>query len=232
MNVVLLSPHPDDVAYSLGGMLANQPFPGATLISVFTQSCYTILPGPWSARHVTELRRSEDEAYARMHGLALEHVGLPDSAMLGMGDVEQLSADEQNDARRPAVRRALARILTGAEILVTPLSLGGHIDHRLVTSVVRELTCEGTINVARHLAYEDLPYASELDLPQLTRIAQRTLGPTATCKSFSIDLRAKCAAVAVYRSQLQPAEIAAFEAHGLRVAAGGCPAERLWEASA
>jgi LmbE family N-acetylglucosaminyl deacetylase len=226
MRAVLLSPHVDDVAYSIGGWLAQRPFTCARLVSVFTTSCYTFDRALRDIEAVTRLRRAEDEAYAAAYGLALEHLGLPDSSILGMTDLDQRSASDLDDPRRETARAALAGALTGCELVVTPLALGGHVDHRLVASLVGELVADGKLPAERCLAYEDLPYANEVSLVEIAVTVARVLGSAARPQAIAIDLAAKRRAAELFGTQLQPSELVAIEAHAYRFGCG--PVERIW----
>jgi LmbE family N-acetylglucosaminyl deacetylase len=224
MKVVLLSPHPDDIAFSLGGWLAQRPFAAGSprLVTVFSTSRYTT-GALRDVATVTRLRRVEDEVYAAAHGLQLEHLGLPDSSVLGMTDDDQQTASMVDDPRRDETRAAVARAVRGADLVLGPLALGGHIDHRLVAAALRELHDE------RCAYYEDLPYGAVFALSEIAAAAEAALGAAPTATALPIDLASKRTAIAAFGSQLQASEVAAIEAHAQRLDPGG-PVERLWHA--
>lgn len=224
MNVVLLSPHPDDIAFSLGGWLVRRPLAAGAprLVTVFSTSRYTT-GALDDVSTVTRLRRAEDEAYAAAHGLALAHLGLPDSSVLGMTDDDQRTASASDDPRRDATRAAVARAVGDADLVLGPLALGGHIDHRLVAAALRELRGDGCAY------YEDLPYAAGFSVSEIAAAAEAALGAAARAIALPIDLASKRTAIAAYGSQLQASEVAAIEAHAQRLGAGR-PVERVWHA--
>lgn len=244
---VVLSPHLDDAALSLGGTIARwtaarerilvvtvaagSPPPGASLSS-FAASLHRAW-GIGSA-DVVALRRREDEAAMAILGADAERLErldavyrLPqrydgDAALLGEPALEdRLGLDLASD---------LAPILAAspqAEILA-PLAVGGHVDHRVVHRVATELARQG-----REVCfYEDFPYAAR---PSAVEDRRAAIG--STLEPVTLDIAAtldrKVAAVLAYASQIdalfggiEPAR-AAILAYAQAIGSG-VPAERIW----
>lgn len=246
---IVLSPHLDDAALSLGGSIARwtsagerilvvtvaaaSPSPLA-LLSPFAESLHRAW-GVGSA-DVVALRRREDEAAMAILGAEAARLSrldavyrLPqrydeEAALLGEPALEdRLGLDLALD---------LAPILAAspqAEILA-PLAVGGHVDHRIVHRVAIELAQQG-----REVGfYEDFPYAAR---PRAVEERRAALG--LALEPVSVDIAAtierKVDAVLAYASQIDAlfggseAARAAILAHAQEVGEGGL-AERTWRA--
>jgi LmbE family N-acetylglucosaminyl deacetylase len=176
---VYLSPHPDDVAISCGGLVWEQAHSGdrvsiwticagdppAGLLSPFAQG----LERRWQTGHeASSLRRAEDAASCNVLGASWRHFPFPDCIYRSSPvDGTALYASEEalfgplHPSEQPLVAE-LCRLLeealpTGAQV-VCPLAVGGHVDHRLTRSVAEA--------VARRLRrplwyFADYPYAAK-----------------------------------------------------------------------
>lgn len=244
---IVLSPHLDDAALSLGGSIARwtaagerilivtvaagSPSPGVALSS-FAESLHRAW-GVGSA-DVVALRRREDEAAVGILGAEaqwLERLDavyrLPqrydgDDALVGEPALEdRLGVDLALD---------LVPILAAspqAEILA-PLGVGGHVDHRVVHRVAVELAWRG-----REVGfYEDFPYAAR-PLAVEERRAAVAVELEAVIVDIAATLDRKVAAVLAYASQVEALfggieeGRAAILAYAQEVGSGGC-AERIW----
>jgi LmbE family N-acetylglucosaminyl deacetylase len=247
---VVLSPHLDDAALSLGGSIARftaagervlvitvaagSPSPGSALGS-FAESLHQA----WGVGSVdvVALRRREDEAAMAILGaeaLRLERLDavyrLPqrydtEAALLGEPALEdRLGLDLALD---------LAAILDASPraVILAPLAVGGHVDHRVVHDVALELWRSG-----RELCfYEDFPYAARpLSVEERRAAIGVDLEPVTL--DIAATLERKVAAVLAYESQIDvlfggiEAARAAILAHAQEVGQGG-PAERTWRAA-
>lgn len=141
MHILVLSPHPDDAVWSLGGWLARQRQNGhaVTVMTIFDGDPDTVPPqaDAWRQASLTALRRQED-------ALALDHLGarrlslgLIDAALRTDADGRFLYATpsalfvplpDDLSAARDGVAAGLAA--TGPwDLLVAPAGFGGHVDH-------------------------------------------------------------------------------------------------------
>ncbi|MEU7725115.1 PIG-L family deacetylase [Streptomyces sp. NPDC040724] len=170
-RTLLVSPHPDDVAYSCGGLLAAVGRPAhATLLTVFTRSAWA-LPRRLrraGARVISAQRRQEELRYCRMRGLA-EYwpLGFADASLRGYDDVAEVSSPLEADGMRDAVEEAVADAVgrSDADTVLAPAAVGGHIDHLLVHGAVHGAAREGALV----LFYEDLPYAGQHEAAAVER---------------------------------------------------------------
>jgi LmbE family N-acetylglucosaminyl deacetylase len=162
---LFLSPHADDVCFSLGGMLARTG--GGILITVFTRSCFapglTIACEDTSVREqiVTPIRESEDQAFCERVDMSLIRLDLSEPRLRGQPPRGFPTQDEIN-----RVDEALAPLLglavenPGRKVtLYIPAGIGEHRDHIAVATFgLRNRSA--LMNGVRLRFYEDLPYAA------------------------------------------------------------------------
>ena len=177
MDWIYLSPHLDDVALSCGGLVKEQTLasdqtqvwticagdPPAQSVSGFAES----LHDRWQIdQEPGDLRRCEDIASCQVMGAAYRHFTLPDCIYrLGPANTPQaglpLYTSEESLWLPPheAESNLLAELTQELRLafpancqIVCPLTLGGHVDHRL--------TRQAAENAASRLwYYADYPYA-------------------------------------------------------------------------
>ena len=123
LQVLAVSPHPDDAAFSAGATLATIVAHGhrVTLVTAFT--------GPTDSGDETmAARRIEDmQAAARLGVQRLVHLPFPEAH--GRGYENVTGALRPDDDIAPDLRAALD-VLGGFDLVLAPLALGEHVDHR------------------------------------------------------------------------------------------------------
>lgn len=204
LNLLVLSPHRGDAAFSLALSLAAWIRDGhnVTILNAFTRS----LDAPFSdagflhendrLSFVSAMRKKEDEAFLRhLPGAIMVDANIKDAPLrLHIPDdvVFEIPLDP-NDGALVKIRKFLNRHLALPNAaFVLPLGLGGHIDHRVAReaaqSLVADLPCA---------FYEDLPHAfRETDIP-----FQAELTPIVPESPNSLDWKRK--AILLYNSQIQ-----------------------------
>ncbi len=169
-DVVAVSPHLDDAAFSVGGTLALLAGAGARvrLLTVYTASvpdpqgfalaCQLDKGLPADADYMA-LRRAEDAAATAALGVRGEHLPLVEAPHRGYGSAAALFGPVlPGDADQP--ERVLAA-LEGAlgdgapDLLLGPLALGEHVDHRHVRDAVLALAARRGVPVR---LWRDTPY--------------------------------------------------------------------------
>lgn len=173
MKLVVVSPHRDDAAFSLGLALETWIRDGhtVTVLNCFTQSSYA----PYSdveAVHandrtsfVSALRKREDQAWNKLLGdrLRFYDLDLLDAPLrLNCSTEEVLTvAIRPGDRALARVQGAIAKLVGHATQertwVVAPLAMGGHIDHRIVHQAALQALAAEDAPLA---LYEDLPYAA------------------------------------------------------------------------
>ncbi len=170
---IFLSPHLDDVALSCGGLIWQQVQAGAR-VEIWTICAGDPPPGekPPFAQSLEErwrtgiesmdARRQEDEAACAQLGAIPVNFDLPDCIYRRLPDGRPLVNGEDDlwqplpPGEQPLVERLAGQLATRLPRrcrLAVPLSLGNHIDHRLVRAAA--------LRLQRPLHfYADYPYAS------------------------------------------------------------------------
>jgi len=210
MQWIYLSPHLDDVALSLGGLLweqaaagesayvwticAGDPPPGP--LSPFAES----LHGRWGAgREAIARRRAEDIESCAILGAAYRHFPIPDCIYRRSeqsGEYLYASEDSLNGPLHPdeqslvwVLRKILKAALTPGVRLVCPIGLGDHVGHRLTRTAADGL---------------DIPLWYYADYPYVRRISNwepKNLEPTVYPISAE-GIAAWQDSVAAHRSQI------------------------------
>ena len=168
MHVVVLSPHRDDAAFSCGLFLIAllRADSTITIVNVFTVSDYA----PYLAEigsdriaQVTLERAHEDfrfceeiiqHATVDRERVCLIDLGLQDAPLRRSMPTEQVLTTEPGDKEIEQLATLLAN-LPAAGIVLVPLALGGHVDHRLVRDVAVHIYPSDVL-----VFYEDLPYVA------------------------------------------------------------------------
>ncbi len=124
LQVLAVSPHLDDAAFSAGATLATLIAHGhrVTLVTAFSAA------GDPAADDMMALRRVEDmQAAARLGVQRLVHLPFAEAQDRGYDDVTGPLRDDDDVA--PDVRAALD-VLGSFDLVLAPLALGEHVDHR------------------------------------------------------------------------------------------------------
>lgn len=231
-GTVFLSPHIDDVAYSLGAALLSSLCKAGRIVNVFTISNCTADDRPLTTRVITELRKREEADFiAHLPGsYEAEHLDRVDAPLrLGISDADVFDARlDASGFECDELQEQLALCLPDAPLLVAPLGLGGHIDHRITHNAAKALSHSGY----RTAYYEDMPYASQLNATelhlQMRQICSESLGDLypqvlrARCDESLLRTTLKC-----YESQLDDDTIGFIVAYARALGAGSIT-ERVW----
>jgi hypothetical protein len=168
-----LSPHLDDVCFSLGSYVASRG--KGTLLNIFTHSnCIRhhdtigdqrldeLSPGARSML-VTTIRRDEDERFAVEVGLCTSYCNLDEAPVRGREPFDPACVHEDTNQFSAAIMDFIRTLrLDGGErntVLYCPLGIGGHVDHLVVRNTVLKNLVELQA-LYKVCFYEDLPYAA------------------------------------------------------------------------
>jgi LmbE family N-acetylglucosaminyl deacetylase len=237
VEAVILSPHVDDAALSVGAQMAARRGHGRRQLvcNIFSDQSYqTGLRVPGSA--LDEVARAEDRLAGRILGYesrelafsgAQDRHGLSLAQTLGWNR-ETVCAEPLLAGEISTLADCLAAVLAepacrSAPVLA-PSGIGGHLDHVLVALATEELLAARVLEPARITFYEDLPYAAGMPgLPQgdFPRPIRASLNA----------LTLKLAALAVFRTRLRTPQIALCKARALDLGGDGLPVEMTFEAA-
>ena len=232
---VVVSPHLDDAALSLGASMLVGPAGGWLVLDVFSRPAWWRLVR-WDGDLLQRVRREEERLMARLAGARLLDLDLPEALLRGHDfgaafSGEPAEEDREVVARLEAEVAGLARRWSGAHWYL-PLGAGGHRDHRICRDAgLRALLGAGTAE-DRICFYEDQPYTAALGgVPDFaSALPGRALTPhlqegTAAQVLWKLELSR------VYWSQLTRSEIERLGRYARRIG-GEAPAERVWRLAA
>lgn len=249
---LFLSPHPDDVVLSCGGLLYQLAQRGEQAV-VFTIMAGNVPPDapmtPFIEEHFVrwELgfdpmpgRKREDEQAVQMLGGTVSFGPFPDALYRTDGNGSPLYSDLKTlfgdiNPRDPVLFRVskITDLLATGAVIYAPLGAGHHVDHLLVRdTVVNWKKCHSKVAV---FFYEEYPYSA--NGIEVIQTACETLGMPAIPVIHSLHEAAvemKINAIACYQSQ-----ISTFWTDGFRMGESvreyaaqvgqGRYAERLWQ---
>ncbi len=169
MKIVVLSPHRDDAAFSLGLSMESWLSAGHTVhvLNCFTQSAYAPFSDADSLHpndrisFVSATRKREDTAWNKLLGgkLHITDLDLLDAPLRLACPVDEVLTlpIRAGDRAVSRVAGAVAKLARNEFAILLPLALGGHIDHR-VTRLAGLEALAGSLRAVTF--YEDLPYAA------------------------------------------------------------------------
>jgi LmbE family N-acetylglucosaminyl deacetylase len=251
-QVLVIEPHPDDAALSVGGIMWLQRLKCEFVIATMaSRSNHTLYYGQgrdyFDIGEVIEIRRRESELVARMIGGTHVSVGLTDAAlryrdthwtldyflrhrMSIKAGISRIPDDQERKRWSEAVLRLLAEI-PSAEVWI-PLG-GPHVDHILtVDACLEAFLSNPSLVVGRVLrVYQDIPYLARFPrymndaLEALRRagaVLERELIP------INVTYEQKLRLTSVYASQDIRDMRGAIEAGALAYGSAVGYAEVLW----
>ncbi len=238
-GIAVLSPHSDDAAFSLSGLLhlAADGGHACTIITAFSRSRRTRTGGiePDEER-VTAMRKREDRAFVSQLGAGARVLwcDLPDPSVRLPAARDSwyvprpLSPEESAFVAR--IVRFCEMHVTDAAALLAPMALGRNRDHLITRSAALEFARRCS---RRLFLYEDLPYAArmsarefERNVSELAEAEGLALQPHTV--SYATLLLRKRRAVAAYASQTNPDIAGRIIRYALRVGKLASAAERFW----
>jgi len=172
MRYIFISPHLDDVALSVGGIVNNlvnnnieteiwtffSGSPDDGNLSDFALSLHKRWELPLNA---PKIRRLEDKKACKILGAQFKHFNLPDCIYRKDQDGNPI-VREENDLYQPIppsqqflvtmITEELKTTTLPGDIIVSPMAIGNHIDHRIIVAAI-EMVSPSTL-----LFYEDYPY--------------------------------------------------------------------------
>jgi LmbE family N-acetylglucosaminyl deacetylase len=184
MRWIYISPHFDDAVLSCGGLIRKQTQKGIP-VEIWTLCAGDAPPGPlsplamachfqWgieSAEDLVAARRLENQQAAALVGAETVDFSIPDCIYRRSAEGGLLYTEDVFVAAHPSekelhleIAEAMKTELQAGDVIVSPLSIGGHIDHVLARAAAESL--------GRPLRYyADIPYLIN-DPQQLVPLAE------------------------------------------------------------
>ncbi|CAN5475177.1 hypothetical protein BH10ACI4_BH10ACI4_26780 [soil metagenome] len=240
MNILILSPHRDDAAFSLAFSISSWLSAGhqVTVVNAFTLSLYAPYSDADSVHendrrsYISAMRKREDQAFLKkMPRLEMIDLKLKDAPIRLRCESSSVCAMQMpiSDSAIAKIRKALDELAgdDGESCLVLPLALGRHVDHR----VAREAAIPLSVKFPCAF-YEDLPYAmregARTDLTELLEssktLLQQRLRPVLCSSRETRPSGWKADIALLYSSQIDRPLAEAMASFSERY--GG--SERLW----
>lgn len=234
--VLLISPHPDDAAYSLGAALQSRSSArDVYVLNLFSEQEYSVLgeSGEAAKRRIL----AEEEQAARTLGFHADNGGLPEAGLRGYKRLRDMIGGTAEPwtlpQEQPIMEKGLALIRERLASLqpawlLAPLGVQ-HVDHLLAARMAVVAWQTHAPADTRLLFYEDLPYCTDPRAAETARakLTQQglTLRPRLLQSGTDRDWH-KADAVKLYRSQLRDRQVQVIVQYGHSLS--DVPAERVW----
>jgi LmbE family N-acetylglucosaminyl deacetylase len=231
-KVLVLSPHPDDAAYSIGGLIQQSTFTFQIhLLTVFGRSNYlrkSKFERDWHL--VTRVRKREDFAFAARIGAELTYLNSPEVSLRVGSSLDQIFIHNGNTAisvpreLKSKVRKVVDLVKPIA--FFCPLGFGGHRDHLITRKLAATEAASRNIPL---FYYEDLPYVGASTEREVLKFVN-SVAQDLRARLAPINIESKLNNLTLYRSQIGSEEMATVARYANRV--GGLQAaERVWSAA-
>lgn len=205
---IFVSPHLDDAILSAGALIHNlSKSKKVEIITIFTEASKksTAATGEFvKACHHKESgrlfndRRAEDAKLCRHLKIGYLHLGFTDALWRDdYRSMKEVFADKMGSSiKEHNLEKSIAKKLIKAigkendAVIFAPLSIGNHIDHRIVNKICRD-------NFTNLIYWEDFPYSLKSS-HQEELVKKNSL----SCFEFDKDLHVKDGLIRFYSSQI------------------------------
>lgn len=225
---LVISPHSDDAALSIGGLLLKFFEKVDLYLLTLTRGPFDDAASSWTIRLI------EDRLFAS-HLSAVHLQGdILDGRLRGGGSapvIRHPSTEEVSDFRF-VIENWLNRLMP--DVVLLPLGIGGHVDHlATVESMLDLLTARLALkNVLKTFFYEDLPYSaldSEALPKRLSQLQQRGLRFAPDLINIGRHLDQKLKNIDIFSSQHPTRWHDPVRSYAMSLCGTGSESERLWK---
>ncbi len=163
---IIISPHRDDAALSMGGRLLQTPR-DFLIYNVYTITSWWRFPYTNNDLPAIEAARlAEDQLISRMTGVSMIDLGYQEAPLRGHA-IKDIFTTDPSPADMAELRPKLLN--TFANLIpkhpeadwYLPFAIGRHIDHRLARDAAMDALRHAGVDNSRIHFYEDLPYAAK-----------------------------------------------------------------------
>lgn len=224
---LVVETHCDDAVLSIGGYLSAIKETGSTrLLNVFSTCVFTVIEGLEDPNEITRINNEEEVRFAGSVNADLHFMHLPEAMMRGYEKWNGYP-DSNKELENMGVisRRVLSNTDKNNTKVFFPLSIGGHIDHRILFEVFNNLYRGGELG--KVFLYEDLPYASDFHDAEILDFIRREAPTGVKPLLIEIDIDRKIDLASIYRSQYEPEYLHLLKDYASRFSQGQF-FERLW----
>ena len=164
---IILSPHLDDAALSMGSAMlragARTPFLVIDVFSTVSWWRFDLTDG--ILPRVQTTRDAEEEQVMRLTSSKLRRWGLAEAPLRGYPLAEIFTTERKEEAARThqTVRRRVNELALEkpGDRWFLPLGIGNHIDHRIARDAALDGLRDANVPARQVAFYEDLPYAAQ-----------------------------------------------------------------------
>lgn len=209
MRTILVSPHSDDIALSLGGTLLQNFFHEPILmVTIFTKS----------SEIISKVRHLEDVDFANKLQIKFQSFNFSEPPLRGYSHRDIFANNNPvSDPVYTEVYHALSKLIKsyGCELIVSPMGIGNHIDHIITCNVCYKIAMENDIRI---VFYEDLPYASRLTFKQI-KVRANSISPDLQQWKINITpkFNGKIDNIKLYKTQTGRVMQIMIKSHALRL---------------
>lgn len=172
IKTILISPHSDDIAFSIGGSLLQNYFTRPILmVTIFSRSNYSPCIKMSNSEMVSKVRHFEDVDFTNKLDIEFQSFNFSEPTLRGHSRKNIfVNNNTISDPIYIDVYHALSKLIKSyqCELIVSPMGLGNHMDHINVSDICLRIAKENNIRI---IFYEDLHYASRLSFKQIKKIA-------------------------------------------------------------
>ncbi len=224
IRTVLVSPHSDDIAYSIGGaLLQNYFYKPVLMVTIFTRSNFTrsnfsLCFKLDNSEMISRMRHLEDVQFTTKNDVRFLSFPFPEASMRGMSRQEIFSnIIPDSYTIFSDVYHSLSELIKSysCDLIVSPMGLGNHIDHVMVSNICNKIAQE---NNKKIVFYEDLPYATFLTSK---KIKMRASAISPDLKPFKVNIskvyKNKLTNLDLYKTQIRPDFRTRIKLHALRL---------------
>lgn len=222
-NIVIVSPHMDDAALSMGGgILQNDS--KVKIITLFGSNWTLDGISPDSDR-ITKIRIAEEQSFIKKVKAEFIFCNLPEATMRGYSDWT-MKCDLHKD--RELLEEIIAIINKNTESedeVYLPAAVGEHIDHTLVFESIKFLHNKNL------RLYEDLPYATYGGTTERINKIKKTYQIIEHLINITDVIDEKLSCLKIYKSQLTQEDIGSVKKYAHNIENDENFYERLWSLS-
>lgn len=227
-KILVISPHPDDAAFSLGGFLLQNAQESILVWDVFSEQQYSICQGKYDEQE--QILMEEQFAMEQLHANVIL-AGLPEAGMRGsqkLSDILNRTISTKEEPLLKEVKAQFAKVVEqeSPDEIYLPLGSGRHIDHLIVREAVIEYLQEKQKNEAVWL-YEEFPYSLNADWVEIA---------LKDCSAYHLQKEhldvtgmeeRKAEVIRLYKSQIREREIKKIISYACSIEAEKM-IERVW----